>query len=263
MKKNWILLFITTLLFVGCDVIPENDRVIEMEKTIPLKRILLLDFTDQGCINCLRATDEIQSLLNIYKDTLIAVSIHAAPRAFSLVTEDGNRYDEYFKVSGHPTGIIDGVFSSSNPQLWNGYIMERAIIPPILSLELSVSYEEETRKLNTVSRIKGLAKHSGLRLLLWVVESKIIDRQLMLDGQYKLDYEHNHVFRAAINGTWGSDAFSMDEQEEKTMENSYTLNEKWKTENISIVSFIYDAHSNEVLDVAETTITDNESEKPE
>ncbi|MDR1610970.1 MAG: Omp28 family outer membrane lipoprotein [Candidatus Symbiothrix sp.] len=260
MKKKWILFFITiaALAYMGCDVIKEDDRILEMEKTIPLKRILILDFTDQGCVNCLRATEEIQSLQNIYKDTLIAVSIHASPRPFSLVTAEGNQYDEYFNIAGHPTGIVDGISSSSNPQLWGGYILERAKINPSLSLELSVSYEEETRELNTVSKIKGLAEHSGLKLLLWVVESKIIDRQLMLDGKYKLDYEHNHVFRAAINGVWGGDAFSIGENEEKTVENSYTLNEKWETENISIVSFVYDAQSNEVLGVAEIKIVNSE-----
>lgn len=81
----------------------------------------------------------------------------------------------------------------------------------------------------------------------------------MLDGKYKLDYEHNHVFRAAINGTWGSDPFSIDENEEEILENSYILNEKWKPENISIVAFVYHAQSDEVLGVTEIKIINEES----
>jgi hypothetical protein len=262
MKRREILFLMTiiALTCTGCDVIKEDDRILEVEKIIPLKRVLLLDFTDQGCINCLRATEEIQNLLDIYNDTLIAVSIHASPRSFSLVTDDGNEYDKHFKVTRHPTGIIDGVFSSSSPQLWGGFVWERYKLDPALNIELSVSLEKETRELKTISRITGLAEHSGLKLLLWVIENKIIDRQLMLDGKYKLDYEHNHVFRAAINGRWGGDAFSIHEYEEQTFENSYILNDHWHEENISIVGFVYNINSNEVLSVTEIKLVNNESD---
>jgi hypothetical protein len=261
MMKKIFLFFILICAVInnGCDMISENERTIEMEDVIPVKKVLLLDFTDQKCINCLRATEEIQKLLGIYKDTLVVVSIHASPRPLPLVTATGNEYSAYFRVYGNPTGIVDGVLSSTRPQLWGGYVIERSAIETSLGIDLSVSHKKETRELKVITKINGIVKHDEIRLLLWIVENKIIDTQLMLDGKDKPDYEHNHVFRAAINGTWGNDAFSINENEEKTVENSYTLNENWKTENISIVGFIYDAKSNEVLGVDEVKIVNTES----
>jgi hypothetical protein len=255
-KLILFVLIITPFVWSGCDVIDENNRTIEMGGIVPVKRILLLDFTDQDCINCLKAAEEIKNLLGIYKDTLVAVSIHASYRPFPLVTEDGNKYEEHFKVNVHPTGIIDGTFSSANPQQWGGIIMERFQTEALLDLNMAISYEEATRTIDIHSHIKGLKDCEDVRLLLWVIESKIINRQLMQDGKYNQEYEHNHVFRASINGTFGGVLSVKENEEKEIITDSYVLNDKWVTENVSIVGFVYDAKTDEVLDVTEIKLND-------
>ena len=50
--KNLIFaIFATASLFVACDVIPENDRLTEVELTPSDRTVLLVEFTGTRCIN--------------------------------------------------------------------------------------------------------------------------------------------------------------------------------------------------------------------
>ena len=52
-------------------------------------------------------------------------------------------------------------------------------------------------------------------------------------------YVHNHVFRDAINGTWGEEV-SLALGEQKVLEyNDIVLDAAWKPENVSVVAFVY------------------------
>ena len=57
--------------------------------------------------------------------------------------------------------------------------------------------------------------------------------QMMPDGKNNLEYFHNHVLRAAVNGDWGTD-FTIHEGEEKAQTFTYQLDEKWVP-----VAFVY------------------------
>ncbi|MDR1682898.1 MAG: hypothetical protein LBS25_05880, partial [Candidatus Symbiothrix sp.] len=85
-----------SLFIVACDVIPENDRITETDKITPMKKVLLLDFTDQACPNCPQAAVVVEQLKEDYAADFIPVTIHASPRNLPLVTSDGNAYDVHF-----------------------------------------------------------------------------------------------------------------------------------------------------------------------
>ena len=76
------------------------------------------------------------------------------------------------------------------------------------------------------------------KLQVWLLEDSITALQLMPNGKVNQQYVHNHVFRTAVNGTWGED-FSVEEgkSEQRTM--SLPLQPAWKKENLSIVAFVY------------------------
>jgi hypothetical protein len=249
--KKFILFFISLPVFVfsGCDVIDETDRITEMEEVIPLKKVLLLDFTDQACPNCPKAGFEVANLEESYGEAFIPVTIHASSRNLPLVTKDGNAYDIHFgtRETGHPSGIIDGGLFPDYYS-WGGAVMNRFNVLPSLNIELSVVYREESREVKLTSQLKGLRDITQAKLLLWVVENNIIDKQLV-DNTTVNDYEHHHIFRASINSTWGEE-ISLAMDEEKTLEHTCVLDNNWKPENISIVGFVYDAASDEVFDVA-------------
>jgi hypothetical protein len=242
----------------GCDVIDDGDRLIPRTDVVnedkPVKRVLLLDFTDQNCKNCLNATAEIQKLKEYFNDTLVAVSIHATPLPFPLRTKEGNEYEAHFQADDHPTGIVDGgnngKFLSHDPQVWGGFILDRLKTEPVVDIDFAASYDPETKDLNVKVLLTGYKNLSNAKLLLWIIENNIQDWQLMLDGSINREYIHNHVFRSSINGTWG-EAFSIEAKEEKSFDYSYSVNAKWKPEDLAIVGYVYDPNTDEVFDVLE------------
>lgn len=257
MKRNSVFFLLSlVLLCSGCDIIPENNRLVERDKVTPVKKVLLLDFTDQACPNCPEAGAEVAKLKDIYKDTLVAVTIHSSPRVprLPLVTEDGNSYNAHFGATQHPAGVIDGIFSQVYEK-WSSVVEEQFKKEPSLNIHLSATYDSDSREVNVIAKLYGLKEISNAKLLLWVIENNIIDRQL--DGSKMNDkYRHQHIFRAAMNDTWG-EAIALDTAGETEKATKYTLDEKWKPEDISIVGFVYDESSDEVFGVTEIHLLNN------
>jgi hypothetical protein len=227
-----------------------------MEEVVPLKKVLLLDFTDQDCINCLKAAVEANKLKEYYGDNFITVSIHASARRFPLRTAEGNEYENHFGIAFHPTGVIDGVSISSDFALWDGLVRTRFNVSASLSMNLSLNYEIESRKLTIITEMNGLKDVSDTKLLFWIIEDNVIEWQRISETEINYEYQHNHVFRTPVNGTWGED-FSIQYDETKHLEYTYTLMENWNEKNISIIAFVYNPHSNEVLDVEEKQLKNN------
>jgi hypothetical protein len=255
--KKAVFLFIAIAMIVcnGCEVVKDDDRSLEKDEVVLLKNVLLLDFADQECPYCPAASAEIAGLKKRYGETLVAVTIHASSKQLPLVTNDGNTYDSYFEIYkiGHPVGVIDGELSPEHED-WDGGIRARSQVAPSVDIGIAASYNVDSREVHIATQLKGLKKVSGTSLLLWVIEDNITDRQLLLNGSVNEQYLHQHIFRAAVNGTWGEEV-SINVGEEKNLEHPYTLDTNWKPENISIVAFVYTPATNEVLEAKEIQLS--------
>jgi thiol-disulfide isomerase/thioredoxin len=254
--KRTILFSFSIALFMlwGCDDVKSDEREKEKETTTVLKTVLLLDFADQNCPYCPRASEEVATLKKRYGDNLVTVTIHAYSENLPLVTEAGNLYDRHFEVEkiGHPVGVIDGTFSPEYYD-WEGVVTKRFSIAPPVTISLEATYDSGSRAVSLVAHVKGLRKIEGTNLLLWVVENNIIDRQKLLDGSVDAQYKHQHILREAINGVWG-ESLTLKANEEKTVTNKFTLAENRKAADISLVAFLYDTATDEVLGAAETAL---------
>lgn len=278
MKKLFQILgiIIVVLGFIKCDIIDEPDRIKEERKEVPWendssvvkKTVLLMDFTDQSCVNCPDASIKIEEFKNNFGSAFIAVSIHAdknypdKPDVFnSLVTNSGNVYETTFNEwSGHPMGSIDGQKTIDRGD-WLTAIVSRFEVEPHLQIELKSEYNVEIETITVNSKITSYKETENLKLLLWVIESKIVDFQKMPDGKINREYIHNHVFRHAINGTWGEEIeFEICEScgrgdvLEKT--HNFTLSDlptynKRDLQEISIIGFVYNSKTFEVCQSAE------------
>ena len=78
------------------------------------------------------------------------------------------------------------------------------------------------------------------KLQVWIVEDRINAFQMMPDGTINDDYIHRHVFRTAVNGTWGDDV-SINEGYVFEHDYKVALSADWKRENLSVIAFVYDA----------------------
>ena len=283
MKKLFQILgiIIVVLGFIKCDIIDEPDRIKEERKEVPWgndssvvqKTVLLMDFTDQRCLNCPEAANMIKNFINDFGSDLIAVSIHAVkpynPQNpfYSLVTTAGNEYEDYFNGwTGHPKGSVDGE-KSIDRGIWLTAIMSRFEVEPPLQIELECKYNSKTETATVNSKITSFEDTENLMFMLWVTESNIVDYQLMLDGSSNWNYVHNHVFRFAINDTWGEeiefeicDSCGSGNVLEKT--HSFTLKdlpvyEKRDLQEISIIGFVYNSKTFEVYQTTEIHLLNN------
>lgn len=246
MKRIIAIGLLACAFLTGCDIIPADERLLPMDEIVPMKHVLLVDFTDQDCINCPSAAKVIDGLTAKYEESLVAVSVHASSRNRPLVTPEGNEYEAHFHTNeiGHPAGLIDGVHLSVVYEGWESYVIERFNHEASATLDLSVDYDPQTREVRINTDVNGITP--DMRLLLWVVEDGVVDWQKLPNNTTDPSYQHNHLFRAAVNGVWGQ-AIATGEIGER--ENSYVLNEAWEPANTSIVGFIYNASTNEVYDV--------------
>ncbi|MDR0547418.1 MAG: Omp28 family outer membrane lipoprotein [Dysgonamonadaceae bacterium] len=252
--------------FIGCDVISEDNRKITIEQdsiigkdSVFVKRVLLLDFTDQSCPNCPKAGAVVEQLKQTYDTLFIPVTIHASRNNLPLVTPEGNVYDIHFgfRTAGHPASVIDGRFDSSfsnNFYLWSGIVSEQLKQTAVLGIYLSLEYDAENREIHISSDLLARQTLNNPKLLVWIIEDNVIDKQLV-DATIISDYHHRHIFRASVNEAWG-EAVDLPVDQTKTVKYNYTLNEKWKTQDISIIVFVYNADTDEVYGVNEIKLSE-------
>jgi len=263
MKKQIILWIASGLFFCsGCDIIKENDRLIPITGgSVSEKKVLLVDFTDQNCKNCLNATAEINNLESFFSDTIVVVSIHSNPLPYPLVTKEGNQYEQHFQAEDHPAGFIDGgingKYVSHDPQVWGGFILERLKTEPDVNISMASAFDEIANEATINVKLTGNNVLTDVNLQLWLIENNITQWQLMLDGTINNDYIHNHVFRTSVNGTWG-EPFSIEAGEEKDFNYACTLKTTWKPENCMIVGFVYRPDTDETINVQEISLINKE-----
>ena len=242
----------------GCDIIRNEDRLIPISGNFMSgKKVLLVEFTDQNCKNCLYATAEIETLSDRFSDKIVVVSIHANPLPYPLRTGEGNEYERHFKAEDHPAGIVDGgagKYMSHDPQLWGGFVFERLKKEPAVQIDMDASFDEVKKEVSIRVQLKGNTALSDAKLQLWLIENNIKQWQLMLDGTRNDNYMHNHVFRTSVNGTWG-ESFSIGSGENKEFQYVHTLNQTWKPEDIAIIGFAFNPATDEVYNVQEFLLT--------
>lgn len=256
----------------SCSNIDEGDRLIYVKPAEVGRAVLIEDLTGQRCINCPTGTDIINGIIETYgEDNVIAVGIHCGPLGFAgnskrvgLKTDTGDEYYTHWANGtylGQPSAIFNRKKGKGPIDNLNNWAAEVGLIiseKANLSVNIANAYDAKTRKLTTKVGAFGVNGTVSGKLQVWIVEDGIKAMQLMPDGSANQEYIHNHVFRAAVNGTWGED-ITVKEGETTTKQYSYEhLPETWNAENISVVAFVY--NDNGVENVAKKHIVEHEEE---
>ena len=255
----------------SCSNIDEGDRLIYVKPAEVGRAVLIEDLTGQRCINCPTGTDIINGIIETYgEDNVIAVGIHCGPLGFAgnskrvgLMTDTGVEYYKHWANGtnlGQPSAIFNRKKGKGPIDNLNNWAAEVGLIiseKANLSVNIANAYDAKTRTLTTKVGAFGVNGTVNGKLQVWIVEDGIKAMQLMPDGSANQDYIHNHVFRAAVNGTWGEEV-TVKEGETTSKDYSYVLPETWNAENISVVAFVY--NDNGVENVAKKHIVEHEEE---
>lgn len=253
----------------SCSNIDEGDRLIYVKPAEVGRAILIEDFTGQRCVNCPTGTEIINGIVDTYgEDNVIAVGIHSGPLGFAgnsktvgLMTDTGNKYytrwDKENKM-GQPWVIFNRKTSpDSHYNNWAAMVGTIISEKANLSVKIDNAYDAAKRTLTTTVGAFGTNGTVNGKLQVWIVEDGIKALQMMPDGKPNKEYMHNHVFRAAVNGTWGEDV-TVKEGETTTKQYSYKLPEAWTADNIAVVAFVY--NDNGVENVAKKHLVEHEGE---
>lgn len=248
-----------TALFVACSDISEDERLQYIAPATVNRAVLIEDFTGQRCVNCPAAHETIARLHEQYgSEQVIAVSIHggalavnSTPTITGLRTPLGDEYNQYWGVESWPSGIINRQSGIITHDLWAASVYEEIQKPTTVSLNAVTRYDAATATATVEVDALSTAAFTG-KLQVWLTEDNIVAPQQMADGSMNRDYVHQHVLRAAVNGSWGSDlSLTANEQQHETY--SIAVADNWQASSLSFVVFAYNADG--VAQVTSTSVS--------
>lgn len=242
----YLMMGMAAMAMASCSNIDEADRLIYVKPAAVGRAVLIEDFTGQKCINCPNATAEIEALQKQYgADSVIAVGIHSGPLGFhttakyvGLSTETGDEYYTAWKLDHQPVGLVDRNGGALDADSWSAKVYQEIQKKAALSLAVVNEYDaaDNSAKINVSAA--GIEGTTTGKLQVWLTEDSITAFQFMPDGSRNYEYVHNHVFRTAVNGTWGED-FSVAEGETKSVSYTAAIDKAWKPEHLWAVAFVY------------------------
>ncbi len=263
----------------GCDYV--NDPLVDPGGSNNggegvTRKVLLEDFTGHTCNNCPSATRTALQLQDVYGEDLVIVGIHVTPNfaapadppnpdgsySTDFRTPEGNAYESALGISFLPTGAVSRTRFNNSQLLaasaWGSAIGE--IIGEEADLDIwfsQLTYDDANTTVTAEVKIAVMNPiASGHNLTIYLTEDHVTDWQL--DNQASPpdveNYDHRHVFRTAVNGTWGVPFATDGAAAGDTITLSYPdfpLNAGWDPLNCSLVAYAYNTASEEILQVAD------------
>lgn len=274
-------------LLSGCDIIdsPKGEQSGPVGPTSGVtRRVLLEDCTGARCNNCPEAADiaeDLQEFYNTNEERLIVVDInmvaqYAAPLPPNYTTDfrtpAGDEYAIHYDMAtlGLPRGLINrmpygGVIGISKGN-WSSAVAAVIDLPPDMDLWFdSFNFNSATNVVTTTVKVAVINAINGPHnLTVYLTEDHVIDWQEdhRVPGTDVPNYDHRHVLRDNLNGTWGDVIIPTSAQPGDTLSESFTytlppegaINHVINTANCSLVAYVYStsgADAEEVKQVAE------------
>lgn len=278
-SRAFLISTIIVIFIAGCDIV--DEPYLQPAGTIKpppdtgdiIRKVLLEDFTGHKCPNCPEAADLVRNQLKpVFGAQLIVISVHAGnfaePSATGEFTADyrtsvGNDLNSYFSIPGYPTGMVNRTPYKGSTVLftgsWQGALQAQVDLPVQANIVISNQYNSSTRELTCTLESTFFETLSGtFNICVYLTESGIISAQ-QNESQVDPDYEHNHMLRASLNGTWGElvgeDGLAVADIE-LTDVFSITLDNGWNAGNCHVVAFIYNNDTKEILQAEEAGVTE-------
>lgn len=277
MKKiPYIFIILLLAAFVGCDRIegPYTEIVDQEIVTVDFpdldvnsvyRKVLIEEYTGHRCPNCPMGHQKLEELAERFGDTLVAVGIHAGALAapttdlpYDFRTSVGNELAQEYSIDGIPAAIINRLPEAGgwSPARWESKVT--AAIRDNETLAAVQLINEYNPILNTIkanAKVTLLDDYpNALRLAFFIVEDNIVKPQINGTDTI-LDYVHNHVLRASMNGTYG-EFLNQSGYLEENVGYTYAKTMKldgtgWNPNNCRVMAILYDKTNSLVLQVEE------------
>lgn len=249
-------------MFTACDDVAPEDRYEKVERPEIARRVLVQEFTGQGCINCPAGAATVHLLQEQNPGAIIAVNLHPENTQYTrpmgglqLTSPLATTWFQYYKPAMLPGAVVDGAEPNTSVPTWNDAILSALKVKSAADLSLTSEYNEATRELTVhyTAHFNNIYS-SPLAINIWVTEDGIVGPQYSGTNIVR-DYVHNHVLRTSLTGDWGVEvAKSFIPEDEFTGSFTITLSDAWKAENCNVVGFLQNPSSKSVEQSAETKL---------
>lgn len=271
-------LMLLATLVVACDYVvdplegpapgPGGDQAV--------RRILIEDFTGHTCANCPSATAVAVGLQELYgEDRVIVVGVHVTDAFGAPVppagdgefdtdfrTPAGDSYTTSFGIAFLPVGAVNRKEFNSSVLLgegsWSSAVAELIDQPASLDLWFETfAFDSASGEFSTSIKAAVLNQLAGEhRITVYLTEDHVIADQIdnAQNPSHVHAYEHRHVLRDNLNGTWGETIIAATANAGDTLAVSYTYaipGNVIDPMNCALVAYVHDATTNEIVQVAE------------
>lgn len=260
---KYMLLIITVVIEVSCadtnaiySEIPFDDSVDAPPVSSQFKkRVLIEDYTGTWCGNCTRVSYGIKKVME-QSDKVVAVAIHNGNDPFHF--EDIQPLKNLVSPNNDlqlPIARLNRTIVWTEPD--TNFTQVKNLTSNNCGLGLAMNSTVEGGTINLDVSVKFSQNYSNLRLVVYLLENKLIYKQEDYTTLYGLVYpqhviqgfEHNHVLRTALTDLLGNQLTGT--TFDKTVTSNFTLpipTNISNSENISFVAFVVDAN-NTVINV--------------
>ena len=235
-----------------------------------IKKILIEEFTGHRCSACPNAARIIENEKNIYCDHIIVLAYHpngfgiftnpgSDPFSYDFRTENATEIAESFGVNDLPRILLNRTKDENDSFLFgsgdlstgsyvNNLLFDQNNIPIAPDLDIIIDFQETLNSSLDISvELEKLNELNGnFKLVVVISEDEIISGQK--DGTEEIpDYEHNHIFRTSLNGTWGE---SIDLNQENIIKNfsfPYLNSNIVDLYKCSIIAYVYNEDTNKII----------------
>ncbi|HPG73977.1 MAG TPA: Omp28-related outer membrane protein [Bacteroidales bacterium] len=279
MKRTGILTgIVLSIFFAGCDIVESPY----LETDTPVwngRKILILDFTGHMCGNCPSAHRTLSQLQESYPEAIVPIAVHCGyfgvvatsnpnqPYHYNFNTAvglelGGNGFTNYgyYNIRSQPIGVVNQLIPEalSAHDAWAGNMAAYYSLFPEVQVQITSVFDESDSSINlTIDVTAQIVSTRNLHLTAYITESHIIEWQMdyTQSPSNVQNYEHNHVLRGSFNGAWG-DAINtanaaITRNQKFTKNYSLKTGTDWVPENLSVVAFVYDSDTKEVLQAEE------------
>lgn len=277
MKRLSLLLLAFSLVFAwSCDKVDYPVQTSDTgggggNPTTTVRKILIEDFTGQGCQGCPAAAETAKSLKGLYGDQLVVVGIHAGYFAtppgnpytnYNLSTPEGETYTTLeAPLPEYPNGYVSRKDRNGSVMVkhsaWGSFIEEFKDDAPSAQIDVTVTYNDGNRSaeisINSTALLDIAGQHN---IVVYLTEDEVKTPQTFPGNVTDYEYLQSHVLRAVLNGTWGEELVASDASAGASYTNtySYTLPAEWNEDKVSVVAYIRNTDTEEIIQVEEVHV---------
>lgn len=294
MKKYCTIILFILLYISSCDIVEtpymntENISQIDTNSNNYVKKVLIEDFTGHLCPNCPQAATEIEAIHDIYGEQIIAIAIHVtksfarpypasqAPNfQYDFRTSWGDDLDNLFDISsaGLPRGMVNRTGYPDNHKLGKDEWANAVTNELNKEINFGIMINSSNNNINITTQVLNNISGS-YNLVVCLTESGIINWQK--DGTENIEnYEHNHILRSVLVDEALSSNINYETNQEIQKNITYNLTEleeynidystnvaelgngnagNWNSNNMSIVAYIYNTNTKEVVQVEQNNL---------